>query len=261
MRNRKRSGIVPFILGIGLILVLIEAGSGMKGDRLVFPSVGEIIQALYRLGLNAKTYIQILNTILHVAEALLLSVVIGTVLGIAEGLIPFLYSLFQPLMNLLRSLPMIVLVIMIMVVSGYARVPLITGCLVLIPIISEASYEGCKHIDPELIDVYRMNSGMNFTILYKVYLPLTGGYMKQAFANAAGMGMKVTVTAEYLVQARDTLGKAVYSMSYFNEYPEIYAYAIIMILLVVILTQIPQALAWIIRKRRSGITSGISPVQ
>ena len=61
------------------------------------------------------------------------------------------------------------------------------------------------------------------------------------YANAAGMGLKMVVSTEYLVQTRDSLGKAVYSSSYFNEYQDIYAYALIMIFLVLALTQLPVA--------------------
>ena len=53
------------------------------------------------------------------------------------------------------------------------------------------------------------------------------------------MGLKVVVSAEYLVQTRNSLGKAVYSSSYFLEYAEIYAYALIMIFLVLLITELP----------------------
>ena len=150
---------------------------------------------------------------------------------------------------------MIVLVIIIMVVARYQAVPLAAASLVLLPIISEAAYEGVVRIDPELIDVYRMNSGMNFTILRRVYLPLISGYMRQAFINACGMGLKVAVTSEYLVQTRNSLGKAIYNKSYFNEYPEIYAYALIMIFLVAALTGIPGMISRIRGKKKQEVTS------
>ena len=54
------------------------------------------------------------------------------------------------------------------------------------------------------------------------------------------MGIKLAVTTEYLVQARDSLGKAVYSSGYFAEYAEVYAYALIMILIVVLVSEIPK---------------------
>ena len=64
------------------------------------------------------------------------------------------------------------------------------------------------------------------------------------------MGLKIAVSAEYLVQARDSLGKAVYSSAYFSEYAEIYAYALIMILLVLLITDIPEILIHLKQKRK-----------
>ena len=261
LKNKKTREGIAFLAGILLILALIEAGSALKGDRLVFPDAVEIGRAFSRLMTTGSTWTRIGTTLLHVIEALALSVLIGTGLGIAEGLIPFLYALLRPLMTLLRSLPMILLVIIIMVIAPYSMVPVLTAGMVLIPIISEAGYEGVVRMDPELTDVYRMNSGLNLTILAKVYLPMMSGYMKQAFINASGMGLKVIVTAEYLVQTRDSLGKTIYTASYFNEYPEIYAYAIIMIGLVMLLTGVPRVLIRAAESRRKAVTSAQSPAQ
>ena len=247
-RKNKHSGIA-FCLGLILIGVLLQAGGMLKGNRVVFPGLPEIGQALLRLFGNPDTYRKIGNTLLHVIEALAISAGIGILAGLAEGLSEWIHSFLRPLMILVRSIPMIVLVILIMSVQSYRSVPVTAACMILIPILSEAVYEGCRSLDPELTDVYRMNGGFSFQVAVHVYLPLIAGYLKQAFANAAGMGLKVAVSAEYLVQARDSLGKAVYSSAYFSEYAEIYAYALIMILLVLLITDIPEILVRLKRRR------------
>lgn len=238
-RNNKRNNTLAFCLGILLVGVLIQAAGWLKGDRLVFPGVGEILAAFVRLLGTGKVWKQIGTTLLHLAEALAASSVIGIALGLAQGRSPFFRTLLKPLIILLRSIPMIVMTVIIMVLTKYEKVPLIATSLMLIPLISEATCEGFLRIEPELVDVYRMNSGFTPRVLFRVYLPLMAGYLKQAYINAVGMGIKLTVTTEYLVQARDTLGKAVYSSSYFNEYAEIYAYALIMIFLVVLVSALP----------------------
>ena len=159
--------------------------------------------------------------------------------GLAEGISEWVHSFFRPLMILIRSMPMIVLVILIMSVMKYRYVPVTSACMILIPVFSEAVYEGCRSLDQELIDVYRMNGGFGFRVAAQVYIPLIAGYLRQAFTNAAGMGLKVAVSAEYLVQTNNSLGKAVYSSAYFSDYAEIYAYAVIMIVLVLSITEIP----------------------
>lgn len=241
-----------FCLGILLVGVLIQAAGWLRGDRLVFPGVGEILAAFARLLGTGRVWRQIGTTLLHLAEALAVSTVTGVTLGILQGASPFMRSLLKPLMIFLRSIPMIVMTVIIMVLTKYSRVPLIATSLMLIPLISEATCEGFLRIDPELLDVYRINGGFSLRVLLQVYLPLMTGYLKQAYVSAAGMGIKLAVTTEYLVQARDSLGKAVYSSAYFNEYAEIYAYALIMILLALLASAVPAGAGKIAEAYRKG---------
>ncbi len=237
-RNKARESLA-FVLGIILIGCLIQAAGLIKNDRLVFPDVIEILRAFFRLITTPHTYVLIWTTLRHLLIALAVSTLIGVPVGLAQGFSDFVRTLFKPLMVMLRSIPMVVLVVIIMVLTKYERVPVIGTSLILIPIISEAACEGCRRIDPELIDVYRLNSGFNLRVLFSVYLPMMAGYLKQAYISSVGMGVKLVVSTEYLVQTRNSLGKAVNSSVYFNEYEDIYAYALIMILLVVLVGELP----------------------
>jgi len=242
MERNKRYDTLAFCLGILLVGALIQIAGWLKNDRLVFPDVGEILAAFVRLLGSGKVWRQIGTTLLHLAEALAVSAAIGTALGLIQGRSRFVRTLLKPLMILLRSVPMIVMTVIIMVLTKYEIVPLAATSLMLIPLISEATCEGFLRIDPELVDVYRMNSGFTPRVLFRVYLPLMAGYLRQAYVNAVGMGIKLAVTTEYLVQARDSLGKAVYSSAYFNNYDEIYAYALVMILLALLVSELPRVI-------------------
>ena len=249
MRKQKNSFKTAFCLGIVLIGAILQAGGTLKGNRVVFPGLAEISQALFRLLGSSSTWMKIGTTLLHTSEALLISAGIGILAGLAEGLSEWVHSFFRPILILIRSMPMIILVILIMSVLNYWSVPVTAACMILVPLFSEAVYEGCRALDPELTDVYRLNGGFGMQVALHVYLPLISGFLKQAFVNAAGMGLKVVVSAEYLVQTRDSLGKAVYSSAYFSEYADIWAYALIMILLVLLITEIPGLLFKAFRKK------------
>ena len=239
MRRSKLHSALACAAGLLLLALIIQAASALKGDRLVFPSVPAILRALGALLSRPKTWKQIGTTLVHLLLCMGISTCVGILIGLAEGILPLLRQLLRPAMTLLRSLPMIVLIILLMVVSDYRHVPVLAGCFVLVPLISEAACEGCLRIEPELMDVWRLNSRLSLPVIRQVYLPLMAGYLKQSYVNAAGMGLKLAVTAEYLVQTRDSLGKAVYSSVYFNEYAEVYAYALIMVALVLLLSEAP----------------------
>ncbi len=257
MSTNKYRSITAFSIGIVLTGCLIQAAGQLRNDQLVFPGVQEIIRAFFSLLGQGKTYERIGTTLFHLLQSLLLSFGIGVLIGLAEGLSDWVRQMLKPVMILFRSIPMIVLAVVLMVLLRYEHVPAISAVIILIPLFSEAVCEGCRRIDPELIDVYRMNSSINATIVLHVYLPSITGYLKQAFENAAGMGMKVVVSAEYLVQARNSLGKVIFSAGYFNEYAEIYAYALIMVLLVVIVSAVPgfilRCASFFRKKQESGI--------
>ena len=251
LREKKQMKWLPFCLGLLLLAALIQGLGALKGDRLVFPDVPSILRAFFALLRQPETFLRLRTTLGHLLISLAFSTVLGILLGLLEGLSGFCRQLLRPVMIFLRALPMIVLVIIAMVLLPYRLVPVVGTCCVLVPLISEAAAEGCRRIDRELIDVYRLNSDLNPSILRHVYLPLMGGYLRQAYENAVGMGIKVTVTTEYLVQAAHSLGKAVYSTVYFNEYADLYAFALLMILLVLALSALPRALTAVLNRRAS----------
>ena len=238
-KNQKLQKLLVSCCGILLIAFLIQVAGWLKGDTLVFPGVAEIIRAFFRLLGSGHTWNLIGTTLWHLFLSMAVSVVVGLGIGLAEGLSDFVRTLLRPLMTLLRSIPVLVLIVVLMVLMPYSRVPVAASSLILIPLISEAACEGCRRIEPELIDVYRLNSSFSPQILFSVYLPLMAGYLRQAWVNAVGMGLRLAISAEYLVQTRNSLGKAIYSSGYFNEYQDIYAYALIMVLLILAVSWIP----------------------
>lgn len=239
MSQNKGKDVLAFCLGIVLIGAVIQGAGALKGDALVFPGVDEILRAFLRLMGERKTYALIWTTMKHLIASMAVSTVIGIALGMGMGLLPFLRRMMQPLMIFLRSLPMVILIVIMMVIADYGHVPVLASSVVLIPMIAEAACEGCVRIDRELIDVYRMNAGFGWRVLIRVYLPLMAGYLRQAWVNAVGMGVKLAVSTEYLVQTKNSLGKAVHTSGYFNEYQDIYAYALVMILLVLAVSEGP----------------------
>ena len=247
----RTKALLSRVLGVLLVGLLMQLAGHLRGDALVFPGVGAILTAFLRLLAAPATWRMVGTTLLHLVLSLGVSALLGVALGLIEGLSPFARGLLSPLMALLRSIPMIVLVVVIMVLTKYERVPLIATCAILVPLISEAACAGCLGIEPELIDVYRLNSGLTLRVILRVYLPLMAGYLRQAWISAAGSGLKLVISCEYLVQSKHSLGKAIYSSSYFNEFADIYAYALIMILLVFALADLPTLLL-----RRAGREEG-----
>ena len=74
MSRNKIQDILAFCLGLVLIAALLQAAGAMKGDRLVFPGVDEILRAFLRLITTGQTYRMIWTTMQH----LIVSVAVST---------------------------------------------------------------------------------------------------------------------------------------------------------------------------------------
>lgn len=243
--NKRIADLISFCLGVLLIGVLIQWAGDATGKPVVFPEVREILAAFLRLIREEQAWRMIGDTLMRLVQSMLLATAIGITLGMLQGMNRFLRQLLNPLLVFLRSLPMIILIfIFIVVVAREQRpyIPVMASTLVLIPMICEAACEGCRRIDRELIDVYRMNSRFNLRVLFRVYLPLMSGYLKQAYISAVGMAVKLAVSTEYMVGITGSLGNAVQSSRDDLAYQDIYAYALIMILMVVLVSELPLAL-------------------
>ena len=244
-RNKRFAEFLSFCLGILLVGVLIQWAGDLRASPNVFPGVQDILRAFIRLLKEPQTWLLVRTTMLHLLQSLLLATVIGVGLGLLQGLSSMMRQLLNPLMVFLRSFPMIILIFVIMAAvkhDWYVYIPVMASTLVLIPMISEAACEGCRRIDRELIDVYRMNSRLNLRVLARVYLPLMSGYLKQAYVNAVGMGVKLAVSTEHMVHITGSLGNAVQKSRDEFAYQDIYAYALIMILMVILVSEVPLAL-------------------
>lgn len=243
-RNNRFAEFLAFCLGVLLIGILIQWAGDLRAKPAVFPGVEEILRAFLRLLKEPQTWLLVRTTMLHLVQSMVLATVIGVGLGLLQGLSGLMRQLLNPLMVFLRSFPMIILIFVIMVAvkrDYYGHIPVLASSLVLIPMISEAACEGCRRIDRELIDVYRMNSRLNLRVLVRVYLPLMSGYLRQAYINAVGMGVKLAVSTEYMVNITSSLGNAVQTSRDALEYQDVYAYALLMILLVVLISEVPLA--------------------
>ena len=118
------------------------------------------------------------------------------VLGMAGIFIVAELILFQPNEYDNNKLLYVWFLLCLPMAADYALVPVLASSIILVPMIAEAACEGCLRIDKELIDVYRMNANFNGRVMLHVYLPLMAGYLRQAYVNAVGMGVKLAVSTE-----------------------------------------------------------------
>ena len=138
--SKKIKNLILFVVGVIIVLILITLIGMIKDNPIIFPSAVEIINKLFDLLGRGETYKFIGITILDFSLAFIISLILGFSLGILSGFNDISKGVLNPIMIILRSLPMIVLIVIIMLTipgRNYRYVPIVSTSLALIPLIYE----------------------------------------------------------------------------------------------------------------------------
>lgn len=229
-RNQK----LFFILGIASLFFFWFLLSVTVKNTIAMPKISDTFSALGKLLINKDTYIIIGNTILKIFLTILVSFTIALILVILSTLSKRFQAFISPIISLLKTLPVVVIILFLLFVFNSSIAPFFVATLVVMPIMYEAILSGVKNIDKTLLEEVKMFSNTNMFVVKKVYLPLSYPYALVSVLQSIGLGLKVMVMAELIAQTKNSIG---YEMAYYKSFLNmdyVFAWAIIMVTFVII---------------------------
>jgi ABC-type nitrate/sulfonate/bicarbonate transport system permease component len=133
-----------------------------------------------------------------VAQGLAIAVVVGTVIGLAIGRVPFVERFLQLYVSGLFAMPMVAILPLLTLFFGYtgdARLATVVFAAVFAIIINVS--DGARAVPPEYIEVSRSFRGSGWSRLYDVVLPSSVPYLLAGLKLAAGRALIGAVIAEF----------------------------------------------------------------
>lgn len=221
-------------ISIIILLIIWLLWSNSVNNSLTAPSISQTLNALKEIIVNKSSYIAFLGTITRFLLALLISTGLGVTFGFLSGLFSKFEHYIHPIVTILRTIPTVAIIIIIWMMVGANKSPLIITFLILFPISYQAILDGIKELHQnEYMEVYRLDSKLSFIIIYRVYFPLIINYIKLALVQTVGLGIKVLVMAEFTAGTKKSIGTEIRTAQTMLEYDTIFAWTIILIILVV----------------------------
>ncbi len=228
----KRSYYLLGVLFIFVFWFLLEAS--FNNDYIV-PSVLKTFEALLTLSLEMHTYKVLAFTIFRLLLIISLCFVLGVVLAVFSYLSYRLKAFLKPIIILVKTLPIAVVIILLLIMFTREYAPLFVVGVVVFPLIYTGTLSGLENIDSFVLDEVKMLSNNNFKVVKSIYLPLTFPYILTSVIQSFGLGLKVLVMAEYLSQPKYSIGnEIVFYKDIATRMEYVYAWSIILILFVLI---------------------------
>lgn len=227
-KNRKIYIILFWIMVWEVLSLIIN-------QEIYLPSPFSTFSALVNL-LKAKgTYITIAYSTYRTLTGFIISCIFGVILGYLCGINQFFYDLFNPLIGIIRTVPVMSIIIIAIMWFRDTNVPIFVAFLMCFPIIWTNTVSGIKSTDQELLQMCKIYNIKKTRIITSVYFYSALPYIKAAMISALGIGWKVTSAAEVLSLPKYSIGSYLYDSKVYLEIPSLFAWTVIIISLSYIL--------------------------
>jgi NitT/TauT family transport system permease protein len=232
------------LIGIAIWLVLWEALYLIINKDIYLPSPKSVLYTVFDI-IEDENFLRIIaSTLLRVIGSFTVSAILGISTGFFCGLNDKIYHIFEPLILLIRSTPIISVIIIAIIWFKSDYVPVFTGLLICYPIIWTNMVQGIRETDSKLIEMCKVYKIKPFQVFQKVYMPSAKPYIKAGFTTSMGLAWKVVATTEVLSMPRYAIGigNKLHDARIYLEIPELMAWTMIIILFSYIFENISQLL-------------------
>ena len=220
-------------------------------NSILAPTPSDTFSSLLMILSQKKTYVIIGYTLLRLLLGLSFSLLVALLLGVLSYVFSMLNHFLKPLSSLLRTIPVASIIVIIIIITNKDLAPHILVFLMLFPLFYEAILGGLKQISMDnALNAYRLDSNLNASVLFKIHLPLLLPYIKTSLIQAIGLGFKVLVMAEFIAQTKYSIGKSIYDAKNQVEFGEVFAWTIILIILVLFIEGSVEFLKYEISKEK-----------
>lgn len=180
---------------IGLLLV-------WKAVSLFFlptflPSPTELLADIVTIFSNSSAYLVIGKTLQRVFVGLILSMLIGSSIGLIMGLRRSVESFFDSWIMVLLTFPAISWAFLSVLWFGLSEIaPIFTVVLIVLPYVTMNVWEGTKALDKEVTDMATVFRANRFLLLRKVFIPQLMPYIFSSLRISFALSWKIALVSE-----------------------------------------------------------------
>ncbi len=246
MRNFITKNRLISITGILLLFLVWKVISILAGSEQIFPSPEKTLIAVIRFFEKDDICISILYTISRGLSGFVISFLLAFFIGIPSGLNRSVYLLVHPFLVVVRSTPVISLILLSIIWLGNERVPVLIAILTMFPIMATNIIDGIRNVDISLIEMGRIYGISKKRIVQEISIPSIIPFLTSGISSAMGFGWRAIIIGEVLAQPRFGIGTQMQNSQIYLQVSELIAWTFIAII-------ISYIFEWILRTIEKGI--------
>ena len=241
-KNNVKNIILFSILGVALVFALWFLLYFIVANAYVIPSPIEVIKASFSNLLSLSFYGHLSATLLRVIFALAISFVLGILFAVLSHLFASVEHTLLPIVSIVRSLPVLAILLIILICVSRVVAPTIVCVLSLFPIVysQTLSYLNSVSLEKrEMLTLYNVPLKTQiFSVYLKGYFPF---FIKEA-TSLFSFSLKLVVSAEILASVFKSIGGDIFQASIYANVTQMFALTLLVCALGIIVEFIGNAI-------------------
>jgi NitT/TauT family transport system permease protein len=220
--GRRNAAVV--CASFALLYLVWKLLSALMGSSIILPTPEETATEALRLMAGAEFWRSVGATLWRGVCGFALSFALGLAAGFPAGRYPLFARFIQPYMTIIRSTPVLAIILIALVWFPGEAVPVFVAVLMAFPVITRNVAEGVRAADPGLVEMAKVYRAGKRRMLTGLYLPSLAPFLASGASSALGLAWRVVVAAEVLSQPLWGIGTGMQDAKVRLETPRVFAW-------------------------------------
>lgn len=208
------------------------------GQDLLLASPLQVAQRLASLFGDASFGQSVAQSLARAATAYVCGITVGVLIAGLCAVSPLAKRLLSPALGVIRATPVTSFIVLALVWLSSSRVPILTGFLMVLPVVFANVSEGIESADPQLLEMSRMFRFTHAQTLRHIYLPTVAPTLLTACEACIGLCFKASIAAEVIGVPRGAIGTRLYNAKIYLETDNLMAWTLVVVLLSIALEKL-----------------------
>ncbi len=200
-------------------------------NRLVLAGPVRVLQALATQVVKPDFWLVCGASLLRIVAGFLLSFSVGTLLALASHRFRLVHDFVEPLMSLLRTIPVVSIIIMLLIWVGGQLLTVYLSFVIVLPLIYTNMLAGLGNVDGQMLEMAHVYGLSRWRRFLYVYRPAFMPFLSSACRLALGMSWKSGIMAEVLATPKPSVGKEMSLARTYLNTPDLFAWTVVVMLM------------------------------
>ena len=231
-RKRLFYNLICPLIGVALIVGVWAIVAVIYDKPLIVPSAASVVSSFFLLFAEESFYADIGLTLARSVACFALSYVLALPLALLAAFNTTFANIFKPLVEVLRSVPVIAVILIALTLFSSAVLPIAVGFLMVFPLTYSALLNSLTTDEVKLnLEMCAVYSVRKCDVVRYVYLPTVAPASFCQAKTLLPLCVKVVVSGEALAYSRVGLGLAMQASQINVQIDRLVAYALVAIVL------------------------------